>query len=176
MGNFFYRLMGAAVLDASIYEGVEADPRATRQALLVVVLASVAAGVGAAGLAGPRVPALLLVTGIALVAWFAWAALILQIGARYLPGRDTAVTLGQLLRTVGFAAAPGLLLCFGAIVSPRAVFAAVLLWMVAAMIVAIRQALDYHSTARAAAVSLVALGVIASLVIVLGLLFGPALS
>ena len=44
------------------------------------------------------------------------------------------------------------------------------------MIVAIRQALDYHSTVRAAAVSLVALGIIALLVILLGVLLGPTLS
>lgn len=177
MGTFTYRLMGAAVLDRSIYEGIEADPRANRQALAVVLLSSIAAGIGAAGLGGPRLTTLLTVAGIALVTWLAWAALILQIGAHFLPGRDTEVTFGQLLRTVGFAASPGLLQVF-AVFFPRAaiVFAALWVWMLVAMVIAIRQALDYHSTARAAAVSVAALSIVLAVAVTLGLVFGPTLA
>ena len=44
--SYLQRLMGAAALDAAIYEEVEADRNATAQALLTVVLASVALGLG----------------------------------------------------------------------------------------------------------------------------------
>ena len=176
MGSFFYRMMGAAVLDRSIYEGIEADARAGRQALGVVLLASIAAGIGASGAAGLRPSLLLGVAAMALVGWMAWAALILQIGGRYLPGRATVTNLGELLRTVGFAASPGVLLAFGLIVPPRVIFLIVGLWMIAAMIVAIRQALDYHSTARAAAAALAAFCVVAAVAFGLGLFFGATVS
>jgi hypothetical protein len=176
VANFLYRMMGAAVLDGSMYEGIEADHRAGRQAMSVVLLASLAAGIGAAGAEGMRLPALAVVAVVALVAWVAWAALILQVGSHYFPGQATVTDLGELLRTIGFAASPGLLLVFGLIVPRSIVFTAVGLWMIAAMIVAIRQALDYQSTARAAAASLAALGVIAAVALGLGLLFGPEVS
>ena len=176
MGSFFYRVMGAAVLDPSTYEGIEADVGAGRQAFGVVLLASLAAGIGAAGLDGPSPLALLAATGVALIGWLAWAALILQVGAHFLPGRATVTNLGELVRTIGFAASPGLLLVFAAIVWPIGVFAAVGMWMLAAMIVAIRQALDYHSTTRAAAAALAALAVVAALVVALSLMFGGVVS
>ena len=50
--TFFRRLMGAAMLDAGIYEEVEADRTATAQALAVVVFSSLAAGIGAKGMEG----------------------------------------------------------------------------------------------------------------------------
>jgi hypothetical protein len=176
MGSLLYRMMGAAVLDGTMYEGIEADRRAGPQAFAVVVLASLAAGIGASGPEGLRPSTLMIVAAVALAAWLAWAGLILQIGTRFLPGRATVTNLGELLRTIGFAASPGLLLAFGLIVPRIYVFAAVGIWMIAAMIVALRQALDYHSTARAAAAALAALGVIAALALGMAVLFGPDLS
>jgi hypothetical protein len=173
MGTFFYRLMGAAILDAGAYEGIENDPRATGQAAMTVVLASVAAGVGAAGVYGPSVATLLTVSTLALVTWAAWAVLVLQIGARWLREPDTQADTGQLLRTIGFAASPGLLQVLAAF--PRVapfVFALTWLWMLAAMVVAVRHALDYRSSARAVAVCLLAAGLVVALAAVIGVLFG----
>ena len=177
MGEYFYRLVGAAMLDAGTYESIEADPRFTTHAVVTVLLTSIAAGIGAAGWFGLHVPALLIVSGIALVTWIAWAMLMFQIGTKVLPGARTEATLGELLRTTGVAAAPGLLFVFATM--PRMtlpVFVGGIAWMFAAMVIAVRHALDYDSTGRALAVCGIAAGVSVAMAVVIGLLFGPTLS
>ena len=115
MTTFLYRLMGAAMLDAGTYEQIEADPRATWQALVVVLLASVAAGVGGHLDRWTGPVGFLRLAGIALVTWIAWAVLTVQVGSRFLPDPNTRSDTGEMLRTIGFADAPGLLQVFGAI-------------------------------------------------------------
>jgi hypothetical protein len=112
-----------------------------------------------------------------LLIWVLWAVLAYAIGARLLATKRTQADVGQLLRTVGFAAAPGMLRVFGAIPGATAlVFTVVELWMLMAMILAIRQALDYTSTARAALVC--GLGWLVALLIgwTIGEYFVPTLS
>lgn len=177
MGAFLYRLMGAAMLDAGAYEGIESDRRATLQAGVVVVLSSLAAGLGAGGVYGPRPGTLAAFSALALVTWIAWATLVLQIGGRWLPESGTRADAGQLLRTIGFAAAPGLLQALA--VFPRMawpVFLAAWFWMLAAMVVAVKHALDYRSTARAVAVCVLSAGLALALAIVLGVVFGTPVS
>ena len=161
MGTLAYRAMGAAVLDPSTYEWVEAERPATRQAIVVVLLSSLAAGVGAGGLEGPNVVTLAVVAGVAFLSWLTWAALILYVGGTVFPDRTTQVDFGQLVRTIGFAASPGVIQVFAimpAIATP--VFILAWLWMLAAMVVAVRQALDYRSLWRAAGVCVVTLAVV----------------
>ena len=177
MGLFAYRLFGAALLDASVYEGIEADRGAMTQAIVAVLLSSLAAGIGAAGWEGPHASTLVVMTGIALVTWFAWAVLMYQIGARLLPASDTQTDLGELLRTIGFAAAPGLLQVFA--VFPRMmmpVFVVSWIWMFAATVTAVRHALDYQSTGRTLLVCALAAGLAIALAVGLGVLFGPTVS
>ncbi len=170
LGTLVYRAMGAAVLDASMYEGIEADPAATRQALVIVLLTSLAAGIGASGWAGPEWETIGLFGVLALVTWIAWAVLILHVGGRYFRQPQTDVDLGQLLRTVGFAASPGLLQAAAIVPFLTAPgFAISWLWMLAAMVVAVQHALDFPSTARAIAVCAVALALVVSLAVLLGL-------
>src|SRR5690606_26343294 len=114
MNLFGYRLMGAALLDRAMYEGIEADRNALGQALAVVLLSSLAAGVGVAGWRGPDIGLVLSVAAISLVSWVAWAMLMLQIGGRLLRTSQTRTSLTELMRTIGFAASPGLLQAFGA--------------------------------------------------------------
>jgi hypothetical protein len=177
MSLFLYRLMGAAVLDAGMYEGIEADRHITMQAVATVLLSSLAAGIGATGWFGVHFLTLAAFSVVALVTWVAWATLMFQIGTRLLPEPQTSVTMGELLRTTGFAAAPGLLFVFATL--PRMalpVFVGVTLWMFAAMVVAVRHALDYTSTARALAVCGVAATLSVGMAVVFGLLFGPTVS
>src|SRR6187431_1444328 len=101
--SFTMRLIGAAALDVAIYEEVEADRGATGQALVVVVLSSLAAGIGSRGWGDTSVWNILFVTIIAVLAWAAWALVTLQIGGRLLPEPQTSVDIGELLRTIGFA-------------------------------------------------------------------------
>ena len=148
------RMIQAARLDASLYEEVEADRDATSQAMLVVVLSSVAMGVGSfteVGLAG-----LIGGTVVALAGWFLWAFITYWIGTRLLPEPQTEATLGQLLRTTGFSSSPGLLRVFGAVPGAWGVIVFLTgIWMLVAMVIAVRQALDYRGTGRALGVCLI---------------------
>jgi hypothetical protein len=174
---FVMRLIGALALDPMTYEEVEADRSATGQALLVVVLSSVGAGIGARGLGSGSLANTVFLTALSILAWAAWALLTYQIGVRLMPAPETRSDVGELLRTIGFSAAPGILRIFG-IVPGAAIpaFGITAVWMLLAMIVAVRQALDYKSTARAVAVC--GLGWVLTIVIAvgLGLVFGPAVS
>lgn len=177
MGLYLYRLMGAAVLDATMYEGIEADSRTNLQAALTVVLASVAAGIGAGGWYGTRPATLAALSLVACLAWVGWAVLVFHVGTRVLPEEQTRVTLGELLRTTGFAAAPGFVLVAAMVPAVAApAFAVTGLWLVATMVVAVEHALDYTSVWRAIAVCLAALAIVALLAAVLGVVAGPALS
>lgn len=147
MATFVQRMVGAAKLDAATYEEVEADKGATNQAVLVVLLAAVAAGVGEVTEGGEAVIGALLGS---LIGWVVWAFLTWLIGTKFLPGPQTQADVGQLLRTIGFAATPGLFRVFGwiPILGPVILIAA-WLWMLATTVIAVRQALDYTSTGKA---------------------------
>jgi Yip1-like protein len=175
--RFLRRLVGATALDVSTYEEVENDRGATAQAVAVVVLSSLAAGLGARGFGGGDAPAVAFYGAVALVAWGAWALLTYEIGVRILPEPQTRADVGELLRTTGFATAPGLLRVFGLLPGATVpVFVVTAVWMLAAMIVGVRQALDYTTTRRTVAVC----GLGWSLAIVfagaLGFFFGPRVS
>jgi hypothetical protein len=153
MRSFPQRAIGAALLNVAVYEEVEADTNATRQAMVVVVLASLATGIGANLDEGAGT--LVLGSVGALIGWIVWAGLTYFIGTRLLPGPKTSSSWGELLRTTGFAAAPGILRFFTLIpVLGLIIYVAVGIWMLVAMVVAVRQALDYTSTWRAVAVCL----------------------
>ena len=152
MALYFRRLVGALALDPAAYEDVEADSGATLAAGATVLLSSFAAGVGAQGF-GRDLSQLVPFAMVSLIGWGAWALLTFEVGTRVLPGGRTHADVGELLRTIGFAAAPGLLLAAGVLPGLAVpIFVAVPLWMLAAMVMAVRQALDYTSTIRAVAV------------------------
>jgi hypothetical protein len=175
--SFLQRLIGAAALDSAIYEEVESDVNATSQAFGVVLLFSLAAGLGARGFGYVGVVGIGWITVVALLAWAAWAVVVYHIGGRLLPEPQTKVDVGELLRTLGFSATPGLLCVFGVIPGAAApAFAVAAVWMLLAMIVAVRQALDYAGTARAVAVCALGWLLAGTLAIVLGVFFGPTVS
>jgi hypothetical protein len=174
--TFLQRLIGAAALDTAIYEEVEADAGATSQALAVVLLSSVAAGIGVGDLGGTSISTVVFVSIVSLLAWAAWALLTYQIGTRILPGMRTEADVGQLLRTIGFAAAPGLLRVLGMLPGVTIpVFVGTWIWMLAAMVVGVRQALDYQSTPRALLVCVLGWLLAGALAVVIGLIAGPEL-
>src|SRR5258708_872753 len=104
---FVMRLIGALAIDPVTYEEVEADRSATGQALLVVVLSSVGAGIGARGLGSGSAQSMVFITAVSLIAWACWALLTYQIGVRLMPEADTRADVGQLLPTIGLSPAPG---------------------------------------------------------------------
>jgi len=151
MANFKERIIRAAKLDVNLYEEVEADKGAMGQAMGVVVLSSIAAGVGIIGRGG--VGGIFIGTIAALIGWYVWAYLIYLIGTKLLPGPQTKADHGELLRTIGFSSSPGLIRVLGIIPGlGGVVFLAASIWMLAAMVIAVRQALDYNSTLRAVGV------------------------
>ena len=151
MSNFKERIIRAAKLDVNLYEEVEADKQAMGQAMRVVVLSSIAAGVGSIATGGIR--GILLGTIAALVGWYIWAFLTYFIGTKLLPEPQTESDIGELLRTIGFSSSPGLIRVVGIIPGLGGmVFFAASIWMLVAMVIAVRQALDYKSTLRAVGV------------------------
>ena len=167
MNTFTNRMIRAAKLDSLLYEEVEADKSTMGQAMGVVVLASLAAGVGSINSIG--VGGILLGTIASLVGWYIWAYFTYFIGTKFLPEPQTEADLGQLLRTTGFSSSPGMIRILGIIPGlGTVVFAVASVWMLVAMVIAVRQALDYTSTWRA--VGVCAIGWIIQTVI-LALLF-----
>jgi hypothetical protein len=174
MNRFLARLLGAARLDPRTYEDVERDLSATGQAVVVVVLSSSAAAIGLTRTAHLDVP--LFVTNMtgALVAWLVWSTLVYLIGVHLLPGPETRATVGEVLRTTGFAAAPGLLRVLGAVpILGTTLFLLASAWMLVAMLVAIRQALDYRHVTRALAVCVVGWLLSLLFVAIVGFAFAP---
>ena len=161
MATFIERAIGAAKLDPATYEEVEHDPDAIGQAVAIVVVASIAAGIGNAGHGQSGI---LAGAAASLIGWVVWAAVTWLVGTRLLPGPATEADFGQLLRTIGFSATPGALAVLGFLpVVGGLVALAAAIWQLAAMVVAVRQALDYESTGRAIAVC--AIGFLAYLLI-----------
>jgi len=157
MSNFNERIIRAAKLDVSLYEEVEADTTALGQAMGVVILSSIAAGLGTITIGGPRVIIVVVFSTIlALIGWYIWASITYFIGTKILPEAQTRADHGQLLRTIGFSSSPGLIriLCIIPGLSGIVLIVASI-WMLIAMVIAVRQALDYQSTLRAVVVCII---------------------
>ena len=147
MPSLIRRMWRAALLDPDLYDEVESAPHLLRQAFLVVLLVSAAGGVAAGW---PRLGVEALVALLLFAGWLGWAAVSTWLGTRVMPGPETQSDFPEVLRTIGFAASPGLLLVLAFVQETRpAVFVCALLWMLAATVVAIREALDFASLGRA---------------------------
>jgi Yip1 domain len=166
------RMLRAALLDVKLYEEVEADRTATVQAGAVVVLSSVAAAIGGIDRQGPW--SIVWYAIAALASWWIWAYVAYWVGTRLLPGPSTRADSSELLRTIGFSSAPGVLRIF-ALFPPIAqlAFVASTIWMLIAMVIAVRQALDYTGTARAVAVCAIGFPIYASTLAIAMILLGP---
>jgi hypothetical protein len=157
MTQFFRRLIGALVLDAGAYEDIEADWHASMQSVIVVAAVCVAGGIAGMGL-GLGAAAFVSGAVIALGAWLVWAAVIVALGTSVLAEPQTKTDIPQLLRVLGYASAPGLFVVLAAMrAAAPFVMLMVAVWMTAAAVLAVRQALDYRSTARAIGVCVLSL-------------------
>jgi hypothetical protein len=162
-------MIGAALLRPHTYEEIEHDSAATMQAAIVVVIVALATGIGSIGLG---ITALIfgIVSGIA--QWAIWAFVTFILGTTLFKTPATEANWAQLARTTGFAQTPGLLRVFGAIPFIGPVLAVIgTVWQLAAMIVAVKQALDYTSVWRAVAVVVVGFILVAILNLIFGSLF-----
>ena len=153
------RMLGAARLNVDTFEEVEHDRSATVQALLVVVIVAVVSGVGGVlSKDASVVDGVLLGVVRGAVSWAVWALVAWMVGTTILRTRQTEADWGQLTRTTGFAQTPGILavLIFIPVVG-GIIGLAVFIWQLAAMVIAVRQSLDYTSSLRAFFVVLIAL-------------------
>ena len=153
MASLQDRMIRAAKLDVHLYEEVEADQGAMAQAMTVVILSALAAGIGSAnvGLLGMVISMI-----AALIGWYVWAFLTYFIGTKLLAEPQTRADHKELLRTIGFSSAPGLIRVLGIIPGlGTLLFRVADIWMLVAMVIAVRQALDYTSTGRAIGVCVI---------------------
>lgn len=171
MTVFRNRIIRAARLDAGLYEEVEADAGALGQAMAVVVLSGIAAGIGTFHYGGFR--GMLVGTMGAVTGWFVWAYLTYFVGTKILPEQQTSATPAELLRTTGFSSSPGIIRVLGIIpgIAEIIMFGASV-WMFVAMVIAVRQALDYQSTLRAVVVCIIGWIIQVVFLVVLFSLFG----
>lgn len=154
MNIFWQRIIRAAKLDATLYEEVEKDTKALPQAMGVVLLSAASAGIGSISKIG--MGGIFIGAAIGLIAWYVWAMLTYWIGTKLLPEPQTKADLGELLRTIGFSSSPGIIRILGAIEAfQQLVFSLSAAWMLVAMVIAVKCALDYKSNWRAVGVCLI---------------------
>ncbi len=140
-GSLINRISRASKLDVHIYEEVEADKNATRQAMLVVILSGIAAGIGSISLSKESI---VYGTFFSILGWYLWATLIYFLGTKFLPSPQTKTNFKTLLRTIGFSCSPGLIRILGILPdAEKLVFLVAEVWMFVAMVVAVKQVLNY---------------------------------
>jgi hypothetical protein len=168
------RMIGALRADVKTLNEIEADPNAFTQAIMVILIAGVASLIGSVGLG--VAPALLGLVA-SLLGYMVFSALVFLIGTRFMPEPTTKADFNETFRTVGFAASPGIfrVLAILPIIGYLVSFV-VFLWTIVITVVAVREVLDYSSTARAIIVSLIAAAIclvmwVAILLPLWGLLF-----
>jgi hypothetical protein len=152
--TFGDRVVGAMKLDENTFEDVERDPTAIGQAVGVVVLAAVSAGIGNiywGGLTG-------IVTGafMSILSFLIWSAIVWLVGTKLMPEPTTHADFPQTFRTLGFAAAPGLASVVTIIpILGWLLMLVIWLWQIAAMVVAVKAVLDYSTIGKAIVVVLI---------------------
>ena len=169
------RMLGAARLKAETYEDVESDGGATIQALLIVIVVTIASFVGRLLSGGGDIDVVrALIEGLVLgvAGWAIWALVTWMVGATILKTPETEADWGQLARGLGFAQTPKLLYVFVFVPYVGGVIGLVaFIWSFACMIVAVRQSLDYTSTLRAFFVILISFIPVAILYIIVAIVF-----
>lgn len=169
--TFGDRVVGAMKLDENAFEDVERDPTAIGQAVGVIVLAAVAAGIGNiywGGLTG-------IVTGalMSILSFLIWSAIVWLVGTKVLPEPTTNADFPQTFRTLGFAASPGLASVITIIpLLGYLLMFLIWLWQIAAMVVAVKAVLDYSTVGKAVVVVLI--GFVVNIVVTL-LILAPLL-
>lgn len=166
------RMIGFARLDTRMMEDVENDLNATSQALIVVVLAVVASAIGTLGGERGLAQSLLLGAISAVVGWVVFSVIAYFVGTTIFGTPQTSATIGQVLRVVGFAQTPKLLVVLGFIpIIGWVAWIIANIWFVVVAIVALRQAFEFN-TERAVGTAIVALIVQVVVDILIALIIG----
>ena len=151
---FLNRIYRSVKIDPEVFDEVQKDKKATIAAGTVVVLSSLAAGIGASHLS---VANFYLAPVLSLASWFVWAYIVYFVGVKLFPDSKTKTTHYALLRSIGFSSAPGLIRIFGFNDGLMAVtFIGSAFWMLACMVIAVKQTLNYKSLWKALGVVIIA--------------------
>ncbi len=170
---FLRRIIGAAGLEASLFQEVKHDPVATAQGLIIVLTVALVTGlVGAPKFAWALVAARVLWV----LAVFIFLSLVIHwTGVKFFGGRATR---WEAIRCTGFAYAPMLLMVLAFIPPVGEVLVWIsLAWALVAMVAAVREALSVES-ARAVAVAITGWGITLALtaaLVAVGLGIGPGM-
>jgi hypothetical protein len=150
---FLNRLLRSMKIDPEVFNEVQKDKKATFSAAIVVILSSTAAGIGAASLGAGN---FILAPLFSLISWFVWAYIVYFVGVKLFPDLKTKTTQFDLLRAIGFSSAPGIIRIFGFNESLMTVtFIGSAFWMLACMIVAVKETLNYKSLWKALGVVII---------------------
>jgi hypothetical protein len=152
--TFGDRILGAMKLDPHTFEDIERDPTAMGQAFGVIALAAVSLGIGNVWYGG--------ITGIvvsvftSLIGYGFWALVVWLVGTKLMPDPATKAEFPEAFRVIAFAAAPGVLGVI-TIIPLLGWLLMVLLWLwsIAAMVIAVKQVLDYTDTFKAVIVVII---------------------
>jgi hypothetical protein len=160
--TFGERVVGALKLDANTFEDIERDPTAMGQAIGIIALAALASNIGQIWHLG--FGKMLLGVCWSLVAYMLWAVLVWAVGTKVMPDPATKADFAETFRTIAFAAAPGLIGVIGIIPLLGSLIVLLLtpiimIWSLIAMVVAVRQVLDYSDTFKAVIVVLIGFAV-----------------
>jgi hypothetical protein len=144
---FFNRVFRSIKIDPDVYDEVQKDKTATLSAAIVVVISSLAAGIAAKQLGASS---FIFAPILSLLSWFVWAYIVYFVGVKLFPDAKTKTTHAALLRAIGFSSAPGIIRVFGLTPELMTVtFIGSALWMLACMVVAVRQTLNFKSLWKA---------------------------
>jgi len=142
--------MRAALLDKDFYKEAEADTRLTQEALLVVIIVSIAAGSGyfvgnlVGGKIGAAILALIISVIVSIANYYIWAYATHFIGTNMFKGEAEP---GELLRVLGYASGPRILgflffiPCLGGILNLGGS-----IWALVAVFFGVQEALDLDTT------------------------------
>ena len=151
---FLNRIYRSIKIDPGVFDEVQKDKNATIAAGVVVVLSSLAAGVAASHLGAVN---FYLAPALSLITWFVWAYIVYFVGVKLFPDPKTKTTHQALLRSIGFSSAPGMIRVLGFNENLMTVmFIGSAFWMIACMVVAVKQTLNYKSLWKALGVVIIA--------------------
>jgi hypothetical protein len=147
ISTFFNRVFRSIKIDPDVYDEVQKDKTATLSAAFVVVISSLAAGIAAKQLGASS---FIFAPILSLLSWFVWAYIVYFVGVKLFPDPKTKTSHAALLRAIGFSSAPGIIRVFGFTPELMTVtFIGSALWMLACMVVAVRQTLNFKSLWKA---------------------------
>jgi hypothetical protein len=171
MASFGERVVGAMKLDANTFEEIERDQTAISQTVGVITIAAVSNGIGWIwynGISG-------IIGGVigGLIGYTVWSALVWVVGTKMMPEPQTKADFAETFRVVGFAASPGVLSAITIIPGLGwLLMVAIWIWQIAAMVVAVRQVLDYSETGKAILVVVIGFIVYLAVAMTVGAMFG----